>query len=568
MCRISRGPILPAIFSALLAPALALPIVAGGGQPAQPREPLPPGAVARWGSLQLRHVGEVSLLAFSADGKSLLSLGSDLDICRWDAASGKELTRVQRRGNPTPKHVVYRTEFVGRGRIPVTRLVHDGSFAVQIAVSHDGKLLAELTRPGKVQVWEIATGKEVRTFEFKGSPVHALAFSPDGKFLAAGDREEQEGVVRLCEVATGKQLRQLKVGKDRLAHSLLFSPDGLTLAGAVGNEIRIWDVARGKRLRLYQGHEDMIVALAFSPDGKTVASAGRDQSVRLWEPDSEEELLKLAGPECPPLSLAFSPNGRELATGWQDTVIRVWEVASGAELRQLEGHRSHVSMLAYSPDGKTLASADGDGTMRLWSANTGKPRPGTVEAAKVAGLTLLDGGRVCALRGEDGTIKHVEVPGGKERLRFRISHDNLTILALAPNGLNAAFATSEDGSIRLWDGPAGKEVAKLTGHPDGVAGLAYSRDGKLLASAGADGFIKVWVPATGKELFRAEVTDAVHAMLFSADDRVLAAAVESDLCLWETTTGKLRLTFRGVSGGPGTMALSADGRLLATGPEA
>src|SRR5262249_2799382 len=131
----------------------------------------------------------------------------------------------------------------------------DGGVAVPVAVTRDGRVLAEVTTANKVQLWDTATGKALREFECKQPTGHPLACAPSGKFLAAGDAEEGEGVVRVWEVATGKALRLLKVGKGRVTHNLTFAPDGLSLAGAVGNEVRVWELATGKRLRLYQGHE-------------------------------------------------------------------------------------------------------------------------------------------------------------------------------------------------------------------------------------------------------------------------------------------------------------------------
>src|SRR5690349_11605688 len=287
----------------LLAGSLTPPLLgAAEGQPG-PKEmrpgrtdrhgdPLPEGALSRLGTVRLRHAGKVNQLAFLAGGRVLASLGEDNVYHVWEAATGRELYRFARQEGspPAPARGVWldlRIHPMG-GYIPVNGLLGNA-----IAFSPDGKLLAAGDQENGVELWDLVAGKQLRRLELKETSQPAVAFSPDGKLLAAAEGRE---TVHLWEVATGKEVRQLQWPKHSVGQ-LVFSPDGSTLAGVSSEEIRVWGVASGKRLRKFEGHEQAVTGLAFSADGRRLVSGGMDQAVRLWELDSEEEVAKVSGPE-------------------------------------------------------------------------------------------------------------------------------------------------------------------------------------------------------------------------------------------------------------------------------
>jgi len=344
-------------------------------------EPLPPGALARMGKLQIAPQARVRFVAFSADGKSLVSYGQTPH--KWDAFTGKEIDTS--RDVAWPVLTYSRYAFSPDGKMMAlsdtlhrsndadgvklmdlttgqeTRLqAHKGEEYVRfLAFSPDGRWFASVgglydkerkdKAPSKVRVWDVATGTEVRAFE-GGGP---LAFSPDSKSLVIGvlpaedyagsfryepffssiDSDEQ--VIKIADLATGKITRELgKVAVKGFTHSLVFSPDGQTLAylGVKGEsgteELLLWDLVTGRERRQFIGlfPEKAAGCFTFSPDGKTLATACRDGTVRLWEVATGKERQPFKGHigfvEC----LAFSPDGRRLASGSQDTTILVWDV--------------------------------------------------------------------------------------------------------------------------------------------------------------------------------------------------------------------------------------------------
>lgn len=344
-------------------------------------DPLPPGALARLGKLQIAPHACVRFVAFSADGTSLVTYGRMPH--RWEAFTGKEIATSK---DVTWPHLTYyryafspdgmmlilsdtlhRTNDAGGVRLldlntgqDLRLQPHQAEEYVRfMAISPDGRWLASVgglygkekkgKAPGKVRVWDVASGKEVRVFE-GGGP---LAFSPDSKSLAFGvlpaddyagifryepffssiDSDQQ--LIRIADLATGKITRELgKVAVQGFTHSLAFTPDGQSLAylGVSGEsgteELLLWDLATGRERRQFIGlfPEKAAGCFSLSPDGKTLATGSQDGRVRLWEVATGKERRSFKGHiglvEC----LAFSPDGRRLASGSQDTTVLVWDM--------------------------------------------------------------------------------------------------------------------------------------------------------------------------------------------------------------------------------------------------
>jgi len=198
------------------------------------------------------------------------------------------------------------------------------------------------------------------------SPVGSIAYSPDGKLLAVGGYKE----VRLMDAASGKALATLS-GHADLVRSVAFSHDGKWLAAAGGlparsGEIKIWDVESHQLLRTIEGHKDCIYSVAASPDGKIVASGSYDKLIKLWDVETGKELRTLKDHIDAVFAVAFSPDGKRLASGSQDRTVKVWDVASGQRLFTLSDALDGLTTITYHPSGKQLAAAGYDKTIRIW----------------------------------------------------------------------------------------------------------------------------------------------------------------------------------------------------------
>ncbi len=309
------------------------------------------------------HTYWVNSVAFSSDGCLLASGSEDRTVRLWEVSSGKLLKTLQGQGQ------FYSVAFSPDGNT----LASGSSDRIQevrsVAFSSDGRTLASGSQDRTVCLWEVSSGKLLKTLQGHTQEVRSVAFSSDGKTLASG---YEDRTVRLWEVSSGKSLNTLQ-GHTGWIFSVAFSPDGNTLAsGSDDWSVRLWEVSSGKSLNTLRGHIQEVRSVAFSPDGRTLVSGSHDRTVRLWEVSSGKLLKTLQGHTQEVRSVAFSPDGSLLASGSGDQTIRLWEVSSGKSLKTLQGHTDDVRSVAFSSNGNLLASGSYDQTVRLWEVSSGQ----------------------------------------------------------------------------------------------------------------------------------------------------------------------------------------------------
>ncbi|HTU89884.1 MAG TPA: sigma-70 family RNA polymerase sigma factor [Gemmataceae bacterium] len=516
-------------------------------------DPLPEGAVARLGTVRLRHGGEVRSVAFAPDGKTLASGGQDNTVRIWEIASGKEIRRFT----------------------AVTGLGADHAWVSSIAFSPDGKHLAAGTMngPGEVAMWELATGKESRPLRMNRAGVDSLVFSPDGKALAACT---QDGLIHLWDAGTGKLLRQFK-GHQSLIECIAFAVDGKMLASASRDKtIRLWDAATGRKLCQLEGHTDMVLAVAFAPDGKTLASGSWDNNIRLWDSATGKELHVLKGHQGAVSTLAFLPDGKTLASGSWDNTIRLWDTADGKELRRMQGHMGPVPGIAVSSDGKMLASGSWDRTVRIWDAATGKERRPT--EGNRSGLWTVaitpDGQRVAA-GGQEGVVRLWDASSGKEILRLiepnvipslsgggtlrMIVGDHLQFAA---DGKTVSVPSGTQ--LGRWDAATGKQIQRKRYQP--AQGLYFTPDGQFVIGRDWEANFLLMEAATGKKIRQFKASQRNFISTVSADGKFLACGAPEEngtVVIWELATGKERCRCKGAHHIAYALAFSPDGKYLA-----
>jgi WD40 repeat protein len=570
---------------------------------------LPPGALARLGTVRLRHGEPVVALVFSPDSRTLVSAGGDM-VRLWDVATGKELQQCP----------------------------HD--LVCAAAFSRDGKTLASGSGTGTLAVWETATGKQLRHFGDGGQgKVHTIAFSPDGKFLASGTADK---VVRLWEVSSGKESSRFVGHKDQV-FAVAFSPDGKSLAaGSAG--FHLWEVDTGKLLGLFNTART-ITSLEYASGGRWLVTADDDRQVRVWECPSGKELGKypapravglpsdgrsvalggedhtlqhrdlITGKELPPLRLragdddvlALSPDGKHLAAVGSNHTIHLWDLTTGKEALAFPSHQSQIAFGVYATDGAHVTSGDVGGMLRRWEVRSGKVSHQAQPPARGV-LAVSADGTTLAFVHPDLTIRLWDLAGGQELRQWRGPVDALAVCgAFSPDGKTLAVgyagqplhlwevaapakpprfvgprrgavtaiflpdgktlaSTSRDGRVYLWDVATGKDMGPVDGVPAGPP-LAFSPDGKWAASATENGIISLWEVATGKELRLLQGhSDAVHALAFSPNGRVLASGgADPQVRLWEVASGQELRRWWGHRGPVTAVAFSPDGLTLVSG---
>ncbi|NET67353.1 MAG: peptidase C14 [Moorea sp. SIO1G6] len=287
------------------------------------------------------HTGSVEAIAFSPDGKQILSGSYDNTVGLWDTESGKLIHQLE--GH---------TDFVNN-----------------IAFSPDGKQILSGSRDRTARLWDTESGKLIHQLEGHTDSVWSIAFSPDGKQIISGSYDNTVG---LWDTETGKLIHQLEGHTDNV-YVIAFSPDGKQIiSGSKYKTVGLWDTETGKLIHQLEGHTDSVEAIAFSPDGKQILSGSSDRTARLWDTESGKLIHQLEGHIGRVNVIAFSPDGKQILSGSRDNTVRLWDTESGKLIHTFEGHTTYVSAIAFSPDGKQILSGSLDSTVRLWRGGNWK----------------------------------------------------------------------------------------------------------------------------------------------------------------------------------------------------
>ncbi|MGD0419041.1 MAG: TIR domain-containing protein [Xanthobacteraceae bacterium] len=291
------------------------------------------------------HLGTVTSVAYSPNGRMIVSGSLDRSLKVWDASSG-ELLRT---------------------------LSGDYGAVSSVAFLPDGQHVVSSSLKGAIIIWNVDTGQPIRSlrsdanYSWESSPaVRAIAVSPDGARVASGNVDSS---VTVWNVASGGVL-QIFRSHDQDIETVAFAPDGrMLVAGAKDGTIRVWDTLGGQLLRTLTDHKGQILSVAISPDGNRLAAGGGGNAVKLWNATTGELIRTVTSGSNVVESIAFSPDGRRLAVGGDGSVVELIDANSGQVVESLRGHSAAVRTLAFSPDGRRLAAGSADNTVDVWAVN-------------------------------------------------------------------------------------------------------------------------------------------------------------------------------------------------------
>ncbi len=568
------------------------------------KEKLPPGAMFRLGTNHFRHPGARSV-AYSPDGKILATGASDIRL--WDVEN-KSLLRVL----PLPDRwidgdvqlmkftrdgkIVY-MQGSGAGQVSafdvatgkrLFRFLPEGMNLSGFDISPDEKILATGSQEGQLILWNAATREKLRTLPVHNLPqpgkqkgptrksifFNSVAFSPDGKWLAASAHFDQ---LRIYEVATGK-LKYVLPYPGLYGLQIIFSPDGYLATYRVGEPLNpneksaiiLWDPETGKIHQQFDWEPAWgpgYHALAFSPDGKWMAGDGGKSRLCVWERATGKKHFIDPEKHYPFYSVAFSKDGNTLAAA--NGALQMWDLKTGQNLLTDEGHTGLITALDLSPDGSTVASTDGT-TICFWNAKTGKEIR-RLDTLGVSCLAFSPDGRFLVSGCWLQNVQLWDVATGKE---IRCLAENVTArcVGFSPDGQTVAVSTGINLTVHFFETATGKEIRQVSWNEGGDFSTShhpfrFSPDGKHFASLArknGDVVLALWDMSQKEPAVFTPTGSHFITMAFSPDGEYLAWSELKQVSLWDIQARKKKSwkTKNALS-----LTFSPDGRYLVAGKD-
>lgn len=481
----------------------------------------------------------ISDLAFSSDGKLLISVGDERQIHLWNAT-----------------HYDAHTLLYG----------HEGKI-LAVTFNATGDLFATGGEDAQISLWDAATMRLLQTIPGHTDAVLALSFSASGNHLASGSADQ---TVRVWDLRTGKQHNILR-GHFGWVNAVAFSADARTLiSGGYDQTIRVWEMYSGQLLLAHKGQLKRVDFMKFSPDGHQLAASSLDGRIYIWDVATAKLRHLLKGPQAATRGLVFSRNGTRLATASDDHTVRLWDVRSGRQKMTLSGHASFVRSVVFSPDEQFLVSGSHDRTLRVWALPTGHLQ----RTIPNASATIQSAAAFHPIHPHlaYGTFDHmlnvIQIQSGEILHEFSVAPTTVTVVAFDPSGRWLACGT-RDGHVLVYDLAAGKPenalLHRVHATQSPIWRLSFGPNGEWLA----------WICA-GQQLHLLNLKDSnvSHAMPthygafclgFSKDSsQLFTDGADNTLLVRSVVSGEILNTLRGHTAGLTSIEVSPNGELVAS----
>jgi WD40 repeat protein/tRNA A-37 threonylcarbamoyl transferase component Bud32 len=534
----------------------------------------------------IRHEGQVNSVAFSPDGKRIVSASWEsfkkpapsTTVKVWDATTGPAESQAERVATPSTTVKVWDAK-TGH---EILNLEREGTLLGKVAFSPDGKWIVSDDK-----VWDATSGREIPNADGRRLSWQK-ARSSDGRLVV----EDKAKGLTVRDATTGQEVCKLEEYRFQVP-SVAFSPDGKRIVGDPDGKLKVWDATTGQQifsrlLKLRSRSPALLGRVAFSPDGKRVFAGSLQGPLYILDATTGQDLQIIESSLVDVRSFDFSPDGSRIVSGSAHGIIELWDATKGQESLSLETHNpADAFSVAFSPDGKRIASGSNNNTLKFWDATTGQE---TSSFQQRVGYNFSpDGKWLCGVgadeKGQMGTAKIWDVTTGRDILTLK----GIWAQAFSPDG-NRVIGMSQgekpgEMCIIIWDAATGRETLRVPGWMSELTNSPFSPDGRRFVGVNTDGrSLKVWDSATGDELITlAGHTGSVICFAFSPDGQRIASSAQAsderghllppEVRVWDATTGELLYALKSqpdrksVNNGVLSIAFSPDGKRLIKGSQ-
>jgi WD40 repeat protein len=447
---------------------------------------------------------------------------------------------------------------IGTGRELRTLTGHEGCL-YGVCLSSDGRIAVSAAQDRTLKVWDAENGHVTGTLEGHAFPVGAVALSPDGRYVISGS---WDATLKMWDLETGQVTRTFE-GHKKSVNGVAVSADWRIVASASEDAtLKVWDVATGTALLTLTGHAEDVWGVAMSADERFIVSASEDTTLKVWNLPTGKLIRTLKAHSGPVYAVAVSADGRRAVSASEDHTLKLWDLERGSLIRTLQGHCSAVFGVTFLPGDREAISASDDTTLKVWDLGSGivlRTMEGWCRALN--GLAVNTNGDLAVLASSDKSTKVWDLNSRRE-IRALTGHTSFVYdVALSPDGCHAVSA-SGDGTLKVWDLRTNREPRTLAGHTSAVWSVAVSGDGKLAISASEDRTLRVWDLATGREIRKWKAhAKPVYAVALSADGRrAVSCSADLGMFVWDVKTGSKLLALDGHPEPINGLAMSPDAR--------
>jgi WD40 repeat protein len=528
-------------------------------------------------------------LAFSPNGKILASTSEDCTLRLWDVSTGQQLAllrhnhplrglKFSRDGNTVAiacdDHLVriYHLPGLLTASVPLTSqshclmsLVGHTNAVLTIAIGDDDLQLASTSTDGTVRIWDLSTGKCVRAIACEYVPLRAI-LSADGRQLFVSGMSPN---IDVWDTESGQLVRTLSGHLDWVL-AIEMSADGQKLYSAGADRtIRAWDLRTGNCVSVLRAHQQRILTIALTRDGRYLVSGGEDRTISIWDLQQGKCVRTIHGYSNAIKAIAFLPQSAQLVSCHRDRTIRLWDVSNSCCLHTFTAHTDVVHTLAVCPNGRYLTSSSLDRTIRIWDLlNLTCIHTISTPYTSCGALAFSPDGQKLISGNDRGTLQIWDVLSGQLDRSVLGHSSRIAAVAICP--VSARVATACGSQIRIWDLGTGKCLQPIAAHHLLVLTLAFSPDGRYLASGSMDKTAKIWDAQSWECL---HVLGQRHSWVTTiafnptCADRLVLSGGDRSIEHWQVTTGTRLAIDRVHPNWVWSIAYSPDGQQIASAGE-